>query len=113
MDFSIRQDWWKRPNNSKLLIDSLQSRGFQRSATFGNLDDIGYEESWMKNKIKVKVNFTGGNGQHFSCGFFSLVPFNPNPINPSWIKAKSWMGTKTQLQGCNLVKWVERNSVNL
>ena len=61
MDFSIHQDWWKRPNNSKLLIHSFQSRGFQRSETFGNLDDIGYEESWMKNKIKVKVNL-GNNG---------------------------------------------------
>ena len=52
---------------------------------------------------------TGGNGQHFSWGFFSVVPFNPNPINPLWIKAKSQMQTKTQLQGGNPVKWVERN----
>jgi len=42
-----------------------------------------------------------------------LFSFNPNPINPLWIKAKSWMWTKTQLQGCNPVKWVESNSVNL
>ena len=57
--------------------------------------------------------YTGGNEQHFFWGFFSLVPFNPNLMNPSQIKAKSWMRTKTQLQGCNPVKWVERNSINL
>ena len=50
---------------------------------------------------------TGGNGQHFSWGFFFLVPFNPNPINPSQIKAKSQMGTKMQWQGRKPVKWVK------
>merc|ERR1712126_243323 len=70
MDFSIHQDWWKRPNNSKLLIDSLQSRGFQRSATFGNLDNIGYEESWMKNKIKVDIFSYTLNGSQLKSGFW-------------------------------------------
>ena len=40
------------------------------------------------------MTINGGNGQHFSWGFFSLVPFNPNPINPLRIKAKSQMRTK-------------------
>ena len=54
-----------------------------------------------------RVKGTGGNGQHFSWGFFSLVPFNPNPINPLRIKAKSQMRTKMQWQGRKPVKWVK------
>ena len=57
--------------------------------------------------IGSMVFATGGNGQHFSWGFFTLLPFNPYPINPSRIKAKSWMGTKTQWKGHKPVRWTE------
>ena len=109
-----------------------QSQNRRRMLTSGGGSDIdlvqGYHVPWsdqscnedlwkVLEKCSLKsllwVGNTGRNGQHFSWGFFTLVPFNPNPINPSRIKAKSWMQTKTQLQGCNPVKWVERNSVNL
>ena len=76
--------------------------------------------SWMytneSRRLKLSLaahGCTGGNGQHFYWGFFTLVPFNPKPIKPLQIKVKSWMRTKMQWYHCKLVKWVERINVNL
>ena len=30
---------------------------------------------------------------YFPGAFFTLVPFNPNPVNPSWIRVKTWPQT--------------------
>ena len=42
---------------------------------------------------KVFMIFADGNGQLFSWGFLTLVPFNPNPVNPSWIRVKTRLQT--------------------
>ena len=56
---------------------------------------------------------TGGNGQHFPWGFFSLVPFNPNPPKPLADQSRITDPKKDTVTGLNPVKGVERNNINL
>ena len=42
---------------------------------------ITREEGELGFFIFPRAQGTGRNGQHFSWGFFSLVPCNPNPMN--------------------------------
>ena len=68
--------------------------------------------------ISVKMNLK--KSRNFSWGFFSLVPFIPNPINPLWIIANhgceqrhssrgviQWKGLKGIVLTCEICKFDE------
>ena len=51
MDLVLDLAWWN--NNSRVLQETLAAQGFTRILVLGQLEEVGYEESYTKNDIKV------------------------------------------------------------
>ena len=54
LDFSVDLSWWTS-NNSKVLSDMLVEKDYKKLRTFGKPDSFGYEESWVKDTVKVDI----------------------------------------------------------
>ena len=52
MDFLIPLSWWNTPNSIKLKA-ALEVANFQKALVFGELEHVGYEESWTRNGVKA------------------------------------------------------------
>ena len=54
LDFLIPLSWWNRSNSQRLKA-SLEEGGFTNPVVFGELEQVGYEESWLRHDVKVKI----------------------------------------------------------
>ena len=54
LDLVLDLAWWNK-NNSRALQEALAAQGFTRSLVFGQLEEVGYEESYTKDGIKVII----------------------------------------------------------
>ena len=54
MDLDVDLSWWNK-NNSLALQETLAAQGFTRILVLGQLEEVGYEESYTKNDIKVII----------------------------------------------------------
>ena len=54
LDLVLDLAWWNK-NNSRALQEALAAQGFSRSLVFGQLEEVGYEESYTKHDIKVII----------------------------------------------------------
>ena len=54
LDLVLDLAWWDK-NNSRALQETLAAQGFTRSLVFGQLEKVGYEESYTKHNIKVSI----------------------------------------------------------
>ena len=54
LDFLIPLSWWNRSNSQRLKA-ALEEGGFTNSVVFGELEQVGYEESWLRHDVKVKI----------------------------------------------------------
>ena len=52
LDLVLDLAWWTEANSRHLQAE-LAARGFTRSLVFGQLEQVGYEESYTKDDIKV------------------------------------------------------------
>ena len=52
LDLVLDLAWWNK-NNSRALQETLAAQGFTRILVLGQLEEVGYEESYTKNDIKV------------------------------------------------------------
>ena len=52
LDLVLDLAWWNK-TNSRDLQEALAAQGFTRSLVFGQLEEVGYEESYTKHDIKV------------------------------------------------------------
>ena len=52
LDLVLGLAWWNK-NNSRALQETLAAQGFTRILVLGQLEEVGYEESYTKNDIKV------------------------------------------------------------
>ena len=52
LDLVVDLAWWNK-NNSHHLQGELATLGFTRSLVFGQLEEVGYEESYTRHDIKV------------------------------------------------------------
>ena len=55
LDLVVDLSWWNSTNGES-LNQALISAGFQRIKVSGKLEELGYEESYLKNDIKVKLS---------------------------------------------------------
>ena len=54
LDLVLDLTWWNK-NNSLALQETLAAQGFTRILVLGQLEEVGYEESYTKNDIKVII----------------------------------------------------------
>ena len=54
LDLVLDLAWWNK-NHSQHLQQELSALGFTRSLVFGQLEEVGYEESYTKDDIKVII----------------------------------------------------------
>ena len=54
MDFLLPLSWWNS-TNSKQLRAALEEANFKNTIVFGELEHVGYEESWVRNGVKVDL----------------------------------------------------------
>ena len=54
LDLVLDLSWWNK-TNSQALQETLAAQGFTRTLVFGQLEEVGYEESHTKNDIKVII----------------------------------------------------------
>ena len=54
MDFLLPLSWWNT-TNSKHLTAALEEANFKNTIVFGELEHVGYEESWVRNGVKVDL----------------------------------------------------------
>lgn len=52
LDFVVQLHWWSKANSQRLQV-ALQDRGFRRRDFWGKLERIGFEESWVRQEVKV------------------------------------------------------------
>ena len=52
LDLVLDLAWWNN-NNTRALQEELAAQGFTRTLVFGQLEKVGYEESYTKDNIKV------------------------------------------------------------
>ena len=52
MDFLLPLSWWNTTNSLKLKA-ALEAANFQNALVFGQLERVGYEESWTRNGVKA------------------------------------------------------------
>ena len=52
LDLVLDFAWWNK-NNSRALQETLAAQGFTRILVLGQLEEVGYEQSYTKNDIKV------------------------------------------------------------
>ena len=52
LDLVLDLAWWTEAN-SRDLQEELAAQGFTRSLVFGQLEQVGYEESYTKDGVKV------------------------------------------------------------
>ena len=55
LDLMLDLAWWNK-NNSRALQETLAAQGFTRTRVFGQLEEVGYEESYTKHDIKVIIS---------------------------------------------------------
>ena len=53
MDFLLPLSWWST-TNSKQLKAALEEANFENTIAFGELEQVGYEESWVRNGVKAR-----------------------------------------------------------
>ena len=53
LDLVLDLAWWNK-TNSRHLQEELAALGFTRTLMFGQLEAVGYEESYTRHGIKVK-----------------------------------------------------------
>ena len=53
IDVVVAVDWWRKGNHRDDLETALTEVGFKKHLTFGNISQLGYEESYMEDGIKV------------------------------------------------------------
>ena len=53
MDFLLPLSWWNT-TNSKQLKAALEEANFENTIVFGELEQVGYEESWVRNGVKAR-----------------------------------------------------------
>ena len=53
LDFSLEQKWWII--NKEELEEKLVMEGFIQTAVFGSIAMFGYEEAWVRNRVKVYI----------------------------------------------------------
>ena len=54
LDLVLDLTWWNK-NNSLALQETLAAQGFTRTLVLGQLEEVGYEESYSKHDIKVII----------------------------------------------------------
>ena len=54
LDLVLDLAWWNK-NNSLALQETLAAQGFTRILVLGQLEEVGYEESYSKHDIKVII----------------------------------------------------------
>ena len=54
LDLVLDLAWWNK-TNSQALQETLAAQGFTRTLVFGQLEEVGYEESYSKDDIKVSI----------------------------------------------------------
>ena len=54
LDLVLDLAWWNK-TNSRALQETLATQGFSRTLVFGQLEEVGYEESYTKHDIKVII----------------------------------------------------------
>ena len=55
LDLVLDLAWWTEAN-SRDLQEELAAQGFTRSIVLGQLEEVGYEESYTKDDIKVIIS---------------------------------------------------------
>ena len=55
LDLVLDLAWWNS-NNSQALQEALAAQGFTRSLVFGQVEEVGYEESYSRHDIKVNIS---------------------------------------------------------
>ena len=55
LDLVVDLAWWNR-TNSRALQETLAAQGFSRTRVFGQLEEVGYEESYTKHTVKVIIS---------------------------------------------------------
>ena len=53
LDFLLPLSWWNTTNNQKLRA-ALEEAKFKKTDVFGQLEHVGYEESWWREGVKAK-----------------------------------------------------------
>ena len=51
LDFLLPLSWWNK-TNSKQLKAALEEAKFKNTFVFGQLEHVGYEESWVREGVK-------------------------------------------------------------
>ena len=53
LDFLLPLSWWNSTNSQKLQA-ALEEAKFEKSAVFGELEHVGYEEAWLRDGVKAR-----------------------------------------------------------
>ena len=55
IDFSLELEWWRSGNNSVRLESALLEAGFEIIVRFGPHLQVGFEETWKKDGVRVST----------------------------------------------------------
>ena len=55
IDFSLELEWWRSGNNSVRLESALLEAGFEIIVRFGPHLQVGFEETWKKDGVRVRT----------------------------------------------------------
>ena len=53
MDFLLPLSWWNSANSQRLQT-ALEEANFEKTIVFGELEQVGYEESWSRDGVKAR-----------------------------------------------------------
>ena len=53
LDFVVQLHWWNKSSSLRLQV-ALQDEGFRRQDFFGEQEMIGFQESWIRQEVKVR-----------------------------------------------------------